>query len=233
MQGALEGTFRRVQQRGEVKAGGLPVIDRGARVEYLHAADSLVQRAKAQRREVLTHLLGDEGEEGLHELGPTGEAGAQLRVLGRHAHRAGVEVTHPHHHAPGDHQRRGREAELLRAQQRADDDIPTGLELAVHLDDDPVAQAVEQQRLLSLGQPQLPGCAGVLERGQRGGTGTTVMPGDQDDIGVGLGHSGGHRAHTDLSDELDVHPGPRVGVLQVVDELGEILDGIDVVVRRR
>src|SRR5215472_3474138 len=41
-----------------------------------------------------------------------------------------------------------------------------------------------------------------------------------------------HGAHTHLGDELDVDPGGRVGVLQVVDELGEILDRVDVVVRR-
>ena len=32
---------------------------------------------------------------------------------------------------------------------------------------------------------------------------------------------------------FDVDPGPRVGVLEVVDQLGEVLDGVDVVVRRR
>ena len=51
---------------------------------------------------------------------------------------------------------RRREAELLRAEQRGDDDVAAGLELAVGLHDDPVAQAVDQQRLLGLGQAQLP-----------------------------------------------------------------------------
>ena len=36
------------------------------------------------------------------------------------------------------------------------DDVAAGLELAVGLHDDPVAQAVEQQRLLGLGQAELP-----------------------------------------------------------------------------
>ena len=60
-----------------------------------------------------------------------------------------------------------REAELLGAEQRRDDDVAAGLELAVDLHDDAVAQPVEQQRLLGLGQAELPGRAGVLERGQR------------------------------------------------------------------
>ena len=37
----------------------------------------------------------------------------------------------------------------------------------------------------------------------------------------------------DLGDELDVDPRAVVGVLQVVDQLGEVLDRVDVVVRRR
>ena len=51
-------------------------------------------------------------------------------------------------------------------EQRADDDVAAGLELPVDLDDDPVAQPVDQQRLLRLGQADLPGDAGVLQRGQ-------------------------------------------------------------------
>ena len=108
-----------------------------------------------------------------------------------------------------------------------------GLQLPVDLDDDAVAQPVDQQRLLRLGQAELPGDAGVLERGQRRGAGAAVVAGDEHDVGVGLGHAGRHRAHADLGHQLDVDPGPRVGRLEVVDELGDVLDGVDVVVRRR
>ena len=58
---------------------------------------------------------------------------------GLRTHRAGVQVTHPHHDAAGHHQRRGSEAELLGAEQRGDHDVAPGLELAVDLHDDAVA----------------------------------------------------------------------------------------------
>ena len=48
-----------------------------------------------------------------------------------------------------------------------------------------------------------------------------------------LRHAGRDRADADLGDELHVHARLRVRVLQVVDELLEVLDRIDVVVRRR
>ena len=158
---------------------------------------------------------------------------AQLGVLGGDADRAGVEVADPHHDAARHDQRGGGEAELLGAEQRGDDDVAAGLHLAVGLHDDAVAQAVEQQRLLGLGQAELPRGAGVLERGERAGAGAAVVAGDEHHVGLGLRHAGGHRAHADLGHQLHVDAGRRVGVLQVVDELLEVLDRVDVVVRRR
>ena len=50
-----------------------------------------------------------------------------------------------------------------------------GLQLAVGLDDDAAAQIVEHQHLLRFGQAQLPGDAGMLDRGQRAGAGAAVV----------------------------------------------------------
>ena len=107
-----------------------------------------------------------------------------------------------------------------------------GLHLAVDLDGDAVPEAVAEQGLLGLGQPELPGRAGVLERGERRRARAAVVAGDEHDVRMGLGHAGGDGADADLGDELDVDAGARVGVLQVVDELGEVLDRVDVVMRR-
>jgi hypothetical protein len=50
---------------------------------------------------------------------------------------------------------------------------------------------------------------------------------------VGLGDAGGDGADADLGHQLDADARVMVGVLQVVDQLGQVLDRIDVVVRRR
>ena len=50
---------------------------------------------------------------------------------------------------------------------------------------------------------------------------------------AGLGDTGRDRAHASARDELDADPRPRVDRPQVGDELGEVLDRVDVVVRRR
>ena len=74
-----------------------------------------------------------------------------------------LRVADAHHDAARGHQRRGREAELLGAEQRGDDDVAAGLQLAVRFDGDAAAQVVQHQRLMRLGQAQLPRQAGVLD----------------------------------------------------------------------
>jgi hypothetical protein len=145
----------------------------------------------------------------------------------------GVEMTDAHHHAARHHQRRGGEPELLGPQQRRDDHVAPGLQLTVGLHHDPVAQPVQHQRLLGLGQPEFPRTARVLERGQRAGPRSAVVPRDQDDVGVRLAHPGRHRTDAHLRHQLHVDARRRVGVLQVVDQLGQVLDRVDVVMRGR
>ena len=194
------------QDRGQVEAAGLPVVDRAVDVEQLVMADRLVEGAEPELGEVLAHLFGDELHEVHDELGLAVEPLAQHRVLRRDADRAGVEVADAHHDAARDDERCGGEAELLRAQQRADDDVAAGLELAVDLHDDAVAHAVEHERLLGLGEAELPRRARVLERVERARAGAAVVAGDQDDVGQGLRRAGCDRADAGLAHELGVHP---------------------------
>ena len=96
-------------------------------------------------------------------LGLPGESFAQLGVLRRHTHRAGIEVAHPHHDAAHRDQRRRREPELLGTQQGGDQDITPGLKLAVGFNDYAGAQIVQHKRLMGFRQAQLPGNAGVFD----------------------------------------------------------------------
>ena len=98
---------------------------------------------------------------------------------------------------------------------------------------DAAAQIVEQQDLLRFGQAEFPGQPGVLDGAERRSAGAAVVAGDQHHVGVRLGDARGHRAHAHLGDQLDGDARLRVDVLQVVDQLRQIFDGIDVVVRRR
>ncbi len=65
------------------------------------------------------------------------------------------------------------------------------------------------------------------------GTSAAIVTADQNDIGMSLGHARRHRAHARFGHQLDGNAGLRIHVLQVVDKLRQVLDGIDIVMRRR
>jgi len=83
-----------------------------------------------------------------------------------------------------------------------------------------------------LGQAEFPRAARMLDRRERRGARATIVTGDQNHVRMGLRHAGGDRAHADLGDQLDAHACLAVGILQVMDQLRQILDGVDVMVRR-
>ena len=89
------------------------------------------------------------------------------------------------------------------------------------------------QHLLRFGQPQLPRNAGVLDRCERRRARAAVVSADQHDVGMRLGDARGDRADADLGHQLHRNARLRIDVLQIVDQLRQILDRVDVVVRRR
>ena len=62
--------------------------------------------------------------------------------------------------------------------------------------------------------------------------GAAVKAGNQDDLRACLGNACGDCADPGLADQLDIDSGLAVGALQIVNQLGQILNGIDIVVRR-
>ena len=52
-------------------------------------------------------------------------------------------------------------------------------------------------------------------------------------VGVGFGHPGGDRADAGLGNQFDRNARLRVDVLEVVNQLRQVFDGVDVMVRRR
>lgn len=59
------------------------------------------------------------------------------------------------------------------------------------------------------------------------------MTGDENVIGLGLGYSGSDDSDSYFGNELDRDSSTWIGALEIVDELLEILNRVDVVMRRR
>ena len=142
-------------------------------------------------------------------------------------------MTDAHHNAAKRHQRRGSETKLFGPQQRGDGHIPPRLELAIGLHRDAAAQVVEHEGLMRFGHPQFPGQTGMFDAGQRRSARAAIVTADQDHVGVTFGHTGRNRAHADFRNQLDADAGPLVGILQIVDQFGQIFNRVNVMVRRR
>ncbi len=222
-----------VQHARQVDALRLPVVDGVACIQLVHATDHLAEAAEAKLRHQFAHFLGDVEEEVDDAFRCTGEARAQHRVLRGDTDRTRIQVALAHHDAAGGNQRRGGEAELVGAKQGPDHHVAAGAQSAIHLHRDAPTQAVQYQRLLRLGQTDFPRRSGMRQRGQRRGASAAFETGDRHVIGARLRYAGGNRANSHFRHQLHGNPCLRIGVLQIVDELRQVLDRVDVVVRRR
>jgi hypothetical protein len=223
---------RHVQDRAEVEALGLPVVDGRGDVEHLRVADCLLEAAEAQLGQALAYLLGDVLEELTTNSGLPENFSRSSGVLGGDAHRAGVEVTDPLMMQPDTTSGAVANPNSSAPRSAAITDVAPGLELPVGLHDDPVAQPLSSSvcwvsaRPSSHGPPAClsdvsgeapvpPSCRRSAPRRRAPWTPPR------------------RRCRRRPRDQLDVDPRGRVGVLQVVDELLQVLDRVDVVVRRR
>ena len=85
---------------------------------------------------------------------------------------------------------------------------------------------------MGFGETEFPRKTGMRDGGLRRSAGATVVSGNQNNVRVCLGDAGGDGADADFGDELYADARMAVGVLEIVDELREIFDGVDIVVRR-
>src|ERR1700761_8347537 len=73
----------------------------------------------------------------------------------------------------------------------------------------------------------------MLDARERRRAGSATVTGDNDVVGEGLGDTRSDGAYPEGRDQLDADRSTGIDALQVVDELCEIFDGVDVVVRWR
>ena len=231
--GDVRAGLRLVQDARVVQAPGFPVVNAFTHIQFVGAADHFVHRAEAQFRHQLTNFFRYEEEIVHHVLGFAGKTLAQFFVLGGDTDRAGIQMTLAHHDATFDDQGRSCEAKLIGTQQCADNDITAGTHTTVDLHGNSATQFVQHQGLVCFGQAKLPRTAGVADGSQWRCAGAAIVTGDGDVIGVCLGDTCSNGTYTHFGYQLDADTCFGVHVLQVVDQLCQILDGIDVVMRRR
>lgn len=148
------------------------------------------------------------------------------------AHRAGIQVADSHHHAAHCDKRAGAKTEFLRSEHCRDGNVTAAHEFAVRFNPYPAAQSVQDQALVCFGNTKLPGQAGVVNRVVRRRAGSAIKPGNQNHLGACFGHAGRNGADARLAYQFDIDGRLAVGTFEVIDQLGQILNRVNVVVRR-
>ena len=158
------GDLRDGEHAGEIESAALPVIDGSIDVEEIDPADQFIEGPDAERGHDFARFRRDKPHEIHAVFRLARESPSKLGVLRGNADRAGIQVTLAHHDAAQGDQRDGAESELLGPEQRGDDHVAAGAQLPVDLYADAVAQMVHDERLLGIGEADLPRDAGILDR---------------------------------------------------------------------
>ena len=182
--------------------------------QQVGAANQFIHGMHAQAGHVFAQILGHKAHKVDDVFRLALKALAQLGVLGADAQRAGAK------------------AELFSAQHGGNGHIAAAHQLAVSFNAHAGAQAVHDQALVCFGKAQLPRQAGIVDGVARCSAGAAVKAGNQNHFGTGLGNAGGNGANTGFADQLDVDGSLAVGAFQVIDQLGQVLNGVDIMVRR-
>ena len=137
-----------------------------------------------------------------------------------------------HHDTAHRNQAGGPDAILFSAEHRGDHNIAAGPQTTIGPQCDLVAKIVQAEHLMRFSKAHFPRQAGIFDTGLRRSTGAANTASDQDDVGLRLRHTSRNRSDSRLGHELHTNAAIWVDLLQIVDQLRQILDRIDVVVRR-
>mmetsp|Transcript_51253 Transcript_51253/g.111214 ORF Transcript_51253/g.111214 Transcript_51253/m.111214 type:complete len:319 (+) Transcript_51253:2624-3580(+) len=209
------------------------VLDGRVHAQDLGVADEFVHRSEAELGQQSSNLLGNEGQIVDDMLRQPLEFLPELRVLRRDPHWARVEVALAHHDTAYGDERRSGEAKALGTEEGRNDNVTACSQLPVRLQRHTTAEAVEHEGLVRFCESKLPGSTRMLDASPLRGPGATIAATDQDMVSLALGHTSGDHSDADLADEFHANVCGRVSVLEVEDQLRQVLDGVDVVVRRR
>ena len=86
---------------------------------------------------------------------------------------------------------------------------------------------------MHLRQAQLPRGTGVLDGGERASRGAAIVARHGDQVRIGFGDASGNGADPWLGDEFHRDLRVWVDLLEVKDQLRQVFDGVNIVVRRR
>ena len=150
------------------------MLNRLVHIQSINSTNHLVDRAKTEFCHDLSRFFGDHEQIVDHVFRFAFEFLTQLFILRRDPNGASVQMALAHHDAAERNQRCGCETVFFGSEQGRDHDVATGFQLAICLQSNAAAKIVHYQRLMCIGDTQLPRHPGMFNAGQRRSTRTTA-----------------------------------------------------------
>src|SRR6267142_1528372 len=137
-------------------------------------------------------------------------------------------------HDATDGEERGRaKTKFVRAENGSKDDIACKFQASVHAERETRTEARANQGVVRFAQTDFPGKPGVLDGSERRGAGATIVAADGDDVRASFGDARGDDPDARAGNQLHADASARIHGAQVVDQLREVFDAVDIVMRRR
>ena len=141
-------------------------------------------------------------------------------------------MTHTHHSAAHGDQRSRSKAEFFSTQQKRNRHVASAHELAICFQLYVLAQTVFAKHLMCFRQAYLPWQARMMHTAQRSCPRAAFSAGDQDAVSACLGHAACNDANARGGNQLHSHICLFVRTLKIINQLRQILDRINVMMRR-
>ena len=166
----------------------------GVKFQHVDSTDHFIDRAEAKLCHDLPSFLSHH-EQIIHNmLWLALELLAKYGILSRDADRACIQVTLSHHDTTQSDQRGRRKTKLFCSQHGCHNYVATCLKLSVSLKSNSTTQIVHLECLVSFCDPEFPWQTSMFDAGQWGGSRSAFEAGNQDIVGMTLGHTRRNRS---------------------------------------
>ncbi|KAH3660385.1 hypothetical protein OGAPHI_006971 [Ogataea philodendri] len=209
--------------------GGSQII---SNVKLFGSTNHLVDGSETKLGHDSSQLVRNVVEEVDNVLRSSLELFSQNRVLSSNTDWTSVCVTFSVENTSHGDQWSGSETPLFCTKQTCNSNVSSGLELTIGLNSDSSSQVVQNKSLVSLSKTKLPWQTSILDTGPSGSTGTTIVSRNQNVVCLGLSDTRSNDTNTNFRNKLDGNSSSWISTLQVVNELLQILNRINIVVRR-
>ena len=202
-----------------------------AHFQKIGAADELTDGVHAECGHVFTQLSGNEEHEAFDIFRLAGKVLSQFRILCGNAHRAVVVVAQAHHFTSQCNERCSGKAKFFSTKDAGKGHIGAVHEFAVGFQAHTRTQVVGDQRLMCFRQAEFPWQPSVMDRVERYSTSAAVCAGYEYDLGTSFGNACSNGADAGFTGQLHGNIGVNVGIFEIVDELREVFNGVNIVMR--